>query len=58
MTDRAWVDEDLVVVAPVVALITKEVDLIISLLNKLQAERLVPSFWEYVEWDLSPNTIP
>ena len=49
MTDRAWVDEDLVVVAPVVALITKEVDLIISLLNKLQAERLVPPFWEYIE---------
>jgi len=38
MADSAWVNKDLIVVATIVALITKEMNLIISLLNKLQAE--------------------
>jgi hypothetical protein len=49
ITDGARVSEDLVVIAAWLAFITKEVELIEVLLNKLKAVALVPTFRENVE---------
>ena len=49
MTDGAGVGEDLMIVATWQALITKEVELIEVLLNKLQAVALVPALGEDIE---------
>ena len=50
-----WRFVDLVVVSTLVRLISEKMDLVKILLDELQAERLVPSFGENIEADLTPN---
>lgn len=63
MTDRSRITEDLVVVSTLECLVTKEVNgcvvnsawQVLLVLNVLQTESLVPSFWKDIEGDLATN---
>ena len=55
MANCALVKPDLVVVATIIALISPEVDLIVVVLNELEAEGLVPALREDIERDLASN---
>ena len=55
MTNSSLVLVDLMIVAAWVALVTEEMNLIVILLNILEAERLIPSLWEYIKRYLTSN---
>ena len=55
MTYGSRVFIDLVVVAALVTHVTPEMDVVVFLLDELEAERFVPSLWEHVKRDLATN---
>lgn len=63
MTDRSRITEDLVVVSTLECLVAEEVNSrvvnsawqVLLVLNVLQTESLVPSFWKDIEGDLATN---
>ena len=58
MPNGSRIDEDFIIVPTFVALVSKEMNLVVIFLNEFQTERFVPAFRENVERYLATDAIP
>ena len=58
MPNGSRIDEDFIIVPTFVALVSKEMNLVVIFLNEFQTERFVPAFRKNVERYLTTDAIP